>query len=112
MWRGWQTVECRYGDSLTAGYHSNGMYASWAVQFHPHGGQFDFVWLPARTLDAPPWGVRVVRPTKSKKNTHPKNITALFRGRGFAPWGPAVGEAVGLPAKVVGASGITAKVLQ
>ena len=23
--------------------------ASRAVQFHPHGGQFDFVWLPART---------------------------------------------------------------
>ena len=25
------------------------MYASRAVQFHPHGGQFDFVWLSART---------------------------------------------------------------
>ena len=24
-------------------------YASTAVQFHPHGGQFDFVWLSART---------------------------------------------------------------
>ena len=24
-------------------------YASGAVQFHPHGGQFDFVWLSART---------------------------------------------------------------
>ena len=24
-------------------------YASRAVQFHPHGGQSDFVWLPART---------------------------------------------------------------
>ena len=25
-------------------------YASRAVQFHHHGGQFDFVWLPARTM--------------------------------------------------------------
>ena len=25
------------------------MYASRAVQFHPHGGQSDFVWPPART---------------------------------------------------------------
>ena len=24
-------------------------YASRAVQFHPHGGQSDFVWLSART---------------------------------------------------------------
>ena len=24
-------------------------YVSRAVQFHPHGGQFDFVWIPART---------------------------------------------------------------
>ena len=24
-------------------------YASHAVQFHPHGGQSDFIWLPART---------------------------------------------------------------
>ena len=27
-------------------------YASCAVQFHPDGGQFDFVWLPARTPHA------------------------------------------------------------
>ena len=26
------------------------VYASRAVQFHPHGGQFDFVWLPARAM--------------------------------------------------------------
>ena len=25
-------------------------YAARAVQFHPHGGQSDFVWLPARTM--------------------------------------------------------------
>ena len=25
------------------------VYASRAVQFHPHGGQFDFVWISART---------------------------------------------------------------
>ena len=25
------------------------LYAPRAVQFHPHGGQPDFVWLPART---------------------------------------------------------------
>ena len=27
-----------------------GVYASQAVQCHPHGGQFDFVWLSARTM--------------------------------------------------------------
>ena len=26
------------------------LYASRAVQFHPHGGQFDFVWRSARTM--------------------------------------------------------------
>ena len=31
------------------------MYVPRAVQFHPHGGQFDFVWLSART----PHGVYV-----------------------------------------------------
>ena len=29
-------------------------YASRAVQFHPHGGQSDFVWLSARTPHAGP----------------------------------------------------------
>ena len=28
----------------------NGRCASRAVQFHPHGGQFVFVWLSARTM--------------------------------------------------------------
>ena len=32
-------------------------YAPRAVQFHPHGGQSDFVWLPART----PHGAHVWR---------------------------------------------------
>ena len=27
-----------------------GGYVSRAVQFHPDGGRFDFVWLPARTM--------------------------------------------------------------
>ena len=55
-------------------------YASRAVQFHPHGGQLDSVWLPARTIDAPTCGlsVRVVSPTKSlEKNTHPENYATL-----------------------------------
>ena len=30
-------------------YHPDVLYASRAVQFHPHGGQSDFVWLSART---------------------------------------------------------------
>ena len=34
------------------------------------GAQFDFVWLPARG-----------EPNEIKKDTHPKNITALFTGR-------------------------------
>ena len=33
--------------------------------------------LAPRTYDAPPWGVRVVNPTKSR-NIHPKNIPAPF----------------------------------
>ena len=40
------------------------LYASRAVQFHPHGGQSDFVWLSART--PAPWGVRAGSWTKSK----------------------------------------------
>ena len=41
---------------------------SWAVQFHPNSGPFDFGWLPARTMH-PPCGpsVRVVSQTKSRK---------------------------------------------
>ena len=50
--------------------------ASWAVQFHPHGGQFDVVWLPARTMH-PPWGVRVVSQTKLTK-IPTRNMLPLF----------------------------------
>jgi len=32
-----------------SGLGSYPVYASRAVQFHPHGGQSDFVWLSART---------------------------------------------------------------
>ena len=56
-------------------------YTSRAVQSHPHGGQFDFVRLSGRTYAPRGCIVRVVSLTKSKKNTHPKNITALCGGR-------------------------------
>ena len=56
-------------------------YAPRDVQFHPHGGQSDFVWLSART---PHGGASYVwgEPDEIKKNTHPKNIPALFRAAG------------------------------
>ena len=55
------------------------MYASRALQFHPDGGQFDFVWL-SRTYA--PWGVRVVSQTKSRKiPTH--NTLPLFSVRRY-----------------------------
>ena len=38
-------ISTLHRDKTTA----NGAYASRAVQFHPNGGQSDFVWLPART---------------------------------------------------------------
>ena len=46
---------------------------------HPNGGQFDFVWLSARTPHGnyAPWGRTRGEPNKIKKNTHPKNITSL-----------------------------------
>ena len=37
------------GRVATAGLTGAAPYAAPAVQFHPHGGQSDFVWLPART---------------------------------------------------------------
>ena len=55
-------------------------YASRAVQFHPHGGQSEFVWLPART---PPCGciVRVVSQTKSRKIPAQIILPLFFRDR-------------------------------
>ena len=53
-------------------------YASRAVQFHPHGGQSDFVWPPARTPHAG-WALSTCGESDEiKKNTHPKYFTALF----------------------------------
>ena len=52
-------------------------YASRAVQFHSDGGHFDFVWLPART---PHVGLSTCgEHNETKKNTHPKNVTARSR---------------------------------
>ena len=49
--------------------------------FHPDGGQFDFVWPPARTMrHTPMWALGTCgEPNEIKKNTHPENITALSR---------------------------------
>ena len=50
-------------------------YASRAVQFHPHGGQSDFVWLPART----PHGVhRTCGEPDEIKKIPTRNILPLF----------------------------------
>ena len=56
-------------------------YAPRTVQFHPHGGQLAFVWLPSRHVR--PMGVHrpCSEPNEIKKNTHPKRITALSRDR-------------------------------
>ena len=48
-----------------------------AVQFHPNGGQSGFVWLSARVPHVCPQHVHD-EPDEIKRNTHPKNITALF----------------------------------
>ena len=43
---GWDRIPVHRGFNSSFGYLSG---ASRAVQFHPHGGQSDFVWLSART---------------------------------------------------------------
>ena len=54
------------------------MYPSRAVQFHPHGGQFDFVWLSARTPHGGASYVwRVVSQTKSRE-IPTRNTLPLF----------------------------------
>ena len=55
-------------------------YAPRAVQFHPHGVQFDFV----RHLHVRPMGCTCRWAGEIKKNTHPKNGTALYRDQGVA----------------------------
>jgi len=70
-----------YGSSVPQGpAGGEDVYAPRAVQSHPHGGQFDFARLPARTR---PMGVHRTcgAPGETTENTHPKNITALFRDR-------------------------------
>ena len=83
-------------DSATATAHFTGKgiqgcaqleYAPRAVQFHPHGGRFDFVWLPARTPHVGPqyaWCLTAER-NQEKKNAHPKNVTALVRVQDAEP---------------------------
>ena len=72
--------------------------AGQAVRFLGSSGlpQADLVHAMSRSIPPPwgsirfrlalrtyaPWGVRVVSQTKSLKNTHPENITALFREQG------------------------------
>ena len=52
----WITPQASY---LSRTYNAHPeLYASRAVQFHPHGGQSDFVWLSARTPHAGPQYVR------------------------------------------------------
>ena len=51
------------------------VYASRAVQFHPHGGQSDFVWLSART---PHRGASYVWCARRNQEKYPpENITTL-----------------------------------
>ena len=47
-----------------------------AVKSRVSGGRFDLVWLPARVPRVGPQHVR--GPKETKKNTHPKQVTALF----------------------------------
>ena len=58
------------------------VYASRAIQSHPDGGQFDFVWLSARTMHAP-WGyiVRVASQTKSRKIPTRNTLPLFFVSR-------------------------------
>ena len=49
------------------------MYASRAVQFHPHGGQSDFVWLSARTPHVGPQYVWCLT-TRQNQEKYPPEI--------------------------------------
>ena len=51
------------------------LYASRAVQLHPHGGQFDFVWLSART----PHGAYVWWARRNEEKYPPEKYYALFQ---------------------------------
>ena len=52
-----------------------------AVQFHPHGGTIQFR-LALRTYDAPPWGVRLMSQTKSRKIPTRKILPLFFARAG------------------------------
>ena len=51
-------------------------YVSRAVQFHPHGGQFDFVWPPART---PHGGASYVWCARRNQEKYPPEIFYIHR---------------------------------
>ena len=55
-------------------------YASRAVQFHPDGGQVDFVWLPARTMH--PHGAHVWRARRNQEKCPPDKCYRSFGGPG------------------------------
>ena len=51
-------------------------YAARAVQFHPHGGQFDFVWLSARTMH--PHGAYAWRARRNQEKYPPEKYYHSF----------------------------------
>ena len=60
------------------------MYASRAVQFHPHSGQFDFVWLSART----PHGAYVWCARRNQEKHPPKKHYRSFPSAGTTSSAP------------------------
>ena len=63
------------------------VYAYPAGQFHPHGGQLDFVWLPARTMRHTPMSALgtcgACPPNEIKKHPDPIVLLLLVASRQF-----------------------------
>jgi hypothetical protein len=54
-------------------------YESWAVQFHPDGGQFDFVWPSARTPHVGPQYVWCLTASRNQEKYPPEKHYHSFR---------------------------------
>ena len=70
-------IELQQGNNLVP------VYAPRAVQFHPNGGRFSFVWLPARTMH--PHGAYVWRAKRNQGKYPPETNCRSFSQTGSRP---------------------------
>ena len=70
---------------LAAAAACHAKYASRAVQFHPHGGQPDFVWLPARTPHVGPQYVWCLTARRNQEKYPPDKYYRSFPRPGTKP---------------------------